>query len=395
MAVPKWEPPADPDLRALAGTAWENWQLDKPKVLAFDTETTGLEYHDTAFCATLAWVHDDVVTGRKEVVGHYFDFERVPQTREAVQTIIGYADTLVAHNAKFDVHKLEAQGIVIRPDQVLHDTECMAHLDDEHRDKGLKDLAVSVLHFNDTIQVPGKAKNKETGKMEDVVRLKPRSAVDLAKAKDWAKKHHGLRSVKEVGYHLLPRGVLVPYAILDAVWTFNLARELLPRVLRYPDLTELYWRELELSRGAIYEMEKAGMGTRPEYVAAQIGVYAQRCTVHELGIEQTVGKPVRSGKIPPKERADYFNPSASSPDAAAFFEATGNGRDNYDAEALATIDHPLATKLLAYRKDKKILDSYFIALQKATGADGVYHQSLRQHGTVSGRTSGGKERGDQ
>jgi DNA polymerase I-like protein with 3'-5' exonuclease and polymerase domains len=271
----------------------------------------------------------------------------------------------------------------------------MAHLDDEHQDKGLKDLAISVLKFDDTMDVPGKSKDKDTGKMVDVIRQVPRSKWEIDKARMWAKKHHGLRKVSEVGYDLLPRGILVPYAILDAVWTFNLARILHPKIMYYPEVAALYDREIRLTRGAIYEMEKAGMATRQDYVAEMVKEYRTRCYNHENDIEQIVGKPVRTGDIPKAEREQFFNPNSSAPDARDLLAAAGFERESYDADSLATIDHPLARKLLEYRKDVKILDTYFVALQSDTGPDGIFHQSSRQHGTVSGRTSGGRERGDQ
>lgn len=381
----------------LARNGWAAWERDRPTVVAFDTETTGLEYHDRAFCATVAWYSpsEDPLTGQPiGVEGHYFEFDRI-DCREAVRRILSHAQVIVAHNAKFDLHKMEAQGWTIRDDQELHDTEAMMHLIDEHAKKGLKDLAVSVLGFSDLIDVPGKQKDPETGKQVDVVRRVPKSKWLIDKARDWAKKEHGLSSVKDVGYHLLPRGVVVPYAILDAEWTLNLARILHPQVTKFADLTELYEREMELTRGAIYDMERAGLAVDLGYVKAMILEYRKKCLAHEAEIEQIVGKPVRTGKIPDKERADWFNPSSSSPDARVFFAERGFERGSYDADALKTIDHPLARVLLQYRKDSKLLETYFVSLQKETGPDGVFHQSSRQHGTVSGRTSGGRERGDR
>lgn len=397
--APAWVPPPDPDLRQLAIECQRAWERDRPTTIAFDTETTGLEYHDTAFCGTVAWRSpaEDILRGQPiGVEGHYVEFERLgPGAKRLFRDILEHAEVIVAHNAKFDLHKVEAAlGFRLRPDQVLHDTECMSHLDDEHRRKGLKALAVSVLGFDDLIGIPGKQKDKATGQMVDVVRMKPKSQVEIDKAREWAKKQNGLRSIDDVGYQMLPRGVLVPYAILDAEWTLNLAAELWPRVNRYPDLRALYDQEMELTRTAIYDMEKRGLRVRLDYVAEQVKHYRGLVIDHELRMEQIVSKPVRTGDVPPKEKDLFFNP-ASPKQVGAWFEAHGHKRDNYDADALKTIKHPLAEALLVYRKDKKILDSYFVSLQKATGADGIFHQSSRQHGTVSGRTSGGKERGDQ
>ena len=403
---PKWTPPPDPDLEALAREGWAAWERDKPTVIAFDTETTGLAFHDTAFCVTVAWKGDHLLTP-DGVAGFYFETERF-DSREALRRIFAHATHLVAHNWKFDAHKVTQLGIVEDWSRYeIHDTEGMAHLDDEHRPKGLKDLAVAVLGYEDTIEVPGTQKcpecdgskagcdNCTKGRVE-VIRQEPRSEWEIKQAREWAKKQYGLASVKDVGYDLLPRGTVVPYAILDAEWTYRLAQILHPRILRYPDtLGALYEQEMLLSRGAMYSLEEAGIATRAEYTAEKVKEYRKRCLEHEAAIEAIVGKPVRTGKIPPKERADFFNPSSSSPDVGNWLTERGFGRDSYAEEVLKEIDHPLAQRLLAYRKDVKLLTGYFVALQKEVGPDGVFHPSIRQHGTVSGRTSAGAEKGDQ
>jgi DNA polymerase I-like protein with 3'-5' exonuclease and polymerase domains len=387
----KWQPPDDPDLGKLAKTAWANWLLDKPKVISFDTETTGLTYQDRAFGASIAWQHGDEIQGNG-VVGHWFDWS-VDGAKDAVAQIMGYADVLVAHNAKYDLHKLAADGIRLRPDQHLHDTEAMAHLVDEHQPKGLKALAVNVLGFDDTIEIPAKRKNPETGLQEDWMKPIPKSKWEIDQARAWAKKAYDLDSVDDVGYHMLPRGTLVPYAILDAVWTLKLASILMPKVLQFPEVTELYDREIELTRGAIFAMEEAGMAVDLPYVQAEILTFRKSVTKMELQIEGIVGKPVRTGKMKPAEVAQYFNP-ASPKQIAEYFKAAGFDRASYDAEQLEGIAHPLADTLLAYRGEKKLLESYLEALAKETGPDGIYHMSSRQHGTVTGRTSNGAERGD-
>lgn len=386
----KWEPPADPNLTTLAQTGASLWTRDTPKVIAFDTETTGLSYHDEAFCVTVAWACDDVIKG-PGVYGYYFELE-VPGVKEFLRKLFAHAEVLVGHNIKFDMHKVAKAGIVTDWSKYdLHDTEAMSHLDDEHRPKGLKDLAVSVLGENETIKVP--ATRTVDGTKEEYEKDVPREKYEIDQARAWAKKHYGFSSIKDVGYHLLPRGVIVPYSIKDAEFTLRLAQVLHPRILRFPDLAELYAQEMKLTRTAIYSMEQAGMRVRGGYVRQQILAYRKRVIQHELDIERIVGKQVRTGKIPPKEREQYFNP-ASNPEIAAFFAGVGEVHDNYDAEKLSQIKHPLAAKLLAYRADAKLLNTYFLALDQETGEDNIYHQSVRQHGTVTGRTSNGAERGD-
>ena len=406
----KWEPPEDPDFEALARECWTAWQRDKPTVISFDTETTGLAFHDTPFCLTVAWRSSEHLFADDGVQGFYLETERF-DSRGIIEAIFGHATTLVAHNLKFDMGKVDKlfPGTDWRAYD-LHDTEGMAHLIDEHQSKGLKDLAVAHLGWKDTMKVPATRKcahcNGEKGNLEcgtchgkgreEYEKDVPRSEWEIGQAREWAKKKYGLPSVKDVGYHLLPRGTVVPYAILDAEWTYRLAMRFQPVIARYPDtLQELYNRELKLASGALYETEKAGMGTDVPYVDAKVKEYRTKCIRHEQAIEQIVGKPVRRGKIPAKERHEWFNPSASSPDVGDFLTAHGFGMESYDADHLKTVNHPLAPRILEYRKDTKILESYFIALQKERGEDGIFHPAIRPFGTVTGRTSAGSERGDQ
>jgi hypothetical protein len=42
----------------------------------------------------------------------------------------------------------------------------------------------------------------------------------------------------------------------------------------------------------------------------------------------------------------------------------------------------------------KILNTYLLAIKRGE-KDGVFHPSIRQHGTVTGRTSSGGAKGDE
>ena len=361
MPTTDWVPPADPDLYQLYLDCAAQWLRDEPAVIALDSETTGLRYEDKAFGFSIAWRSGD------EVVGYWLE-SCFAETRRFLVRALDHVDSVVLHNLKFDAHRLHHYGIEI-PDHVeWHDTEALAHLDDHDRPKGLKDLARSIL-------------GEETHEQEEVFN-----------ARRWAKKEYGLSSVRDVGYDKLPRGTVVPYAIQDSVFTYRLWERLLPRVREFDDLYQLYRREMELTR-VVFEMEQAGMAVRLDYVSEQIREYRNRVLEHEVEIERIVGKPVRTGKIPAREREQYFNPS-SNKEVSEYFAGAGYSLESYDAEALRAIEHPLATKLLEYRADGKLLSTYLIALKDETGADSIYHPSLRLHGTRTGRTSSGGERGD-
>ena len=404
-----WTPPPDPDFEKMAKEGLEAFRRDRPSIVAFDTETPGYEYFDPAFCVTAAWrgrprkvtigtgpgpknvlCDDGVVytysnykkmqeTGK--LVSAYFELD-LYDSSEAVKEVLA-VPTLVGHNIKFDLHRAINQGL-LQQVPAIHDTEAMAHLDDEHRKKGLKELAVSVLKYDDTIKVPIKSK---PGEFKEV----PREKWELENAKKWAKAHHGLGSVSEVGYHLLPRGTVVPYALKDAEFTLDLARQLWPRISQFQDLTELYRQELELTK-VFLALEANGLGVDELYVQRQIKEYHRRILGVEERIASIVGKPVRTGKMKEKEKPLFFNP-ASNDQIAKFFKAAGFPRPNYDAEQLEGIEHPLAEAILELRGNQKILSTYFMALKKST-RNGVFHPSIRQHGTVTGRTSSGGAKGD-
>jgi DNA polymerase I len=72
---------------------------------------------------------------------------------------------MVAHNAKFDLHFLRRAGIV--PQGILYDTMLAAHLLDENRPKGLKELAYLVgleqVHYQELTHYPGFKKDELLG----------------------------------------------------------------------------------------------------------------------------------------------------------------------------------------------------------------------------------------
>lgn len=384
MAEAPWVPPVDPDFKEMERVCREAWLRDKPSLIAFDTETSGLEWFDDAFCVTVAW------RGKNGLEAHYLELVK-HNAFSVASAILRSAKSLIGHNLKFDLHRVINLGMydpAVLPVVELHDTECAAHLDDEHRRKGLKILAVDLLGVDvETVEVPIKS-----GPNKGTTRLEVKEAYEIGLAKKWAKKEYGYATVNDFGYDVLPRGVVAPYAIKDALYTYMLFEHLFPLVERYPDtMLRKYHDEMRTTR-TFLDMETQGLGVDSEYVERAIKEYAGRLLRHELKIEGIVGKPVRTGKIPASERELYFNPQSNT-DIPAFFSKAGFKRDKYDEESLRSIPHPLAEALLELRGDAKILNTYLRALKRGT-RDGVFHPSIRQHGTVTGRTSSGAAQGD-
>lgn len=375
--APPYVPPPDPDFKELALAGWRAWKRDSPGLIAFDTETTGVAHFDVPFCVTAAWRSPH--TG--DIEAHYFELTKF-DSRKAIQPMLEQNGYLVGHNVKFDLQKVVLDGLLQR-DGLHHDwiadTEALAHLLNEHRPKGLKDLMVSVLGWQDNVEVEIKS-----GPRKGEKKLVPREKYEL----DMVRRK--LKVTKDDGFHVLPRAVVVPYAVMDAKGTFALFERFMPEMEKHPDLLQLYRDELELTL-VLLDMERAGLGVVEEYVSEQVLVYRNKLVQHDFGIERIVGKPVRSGKMTAKERPNFFNPD-SSDEIKAFFTERGHVHDSYDKAVLKSLPHPLAGALLERRKDAKLLNTYFLAMQNEA-RNGVLHPSFRQHGTKTGRMSSGEAEG--
>jgi DNA polymerase-1 len=309
-------------------------------VIAVDTETTGVAYFDTPFCVTVAAYND-----QEELESMFLDLDDPVQAAE-VKTLLSEADELVFHNAKFDMQKLALVGLFV-PDErdplTVHDTEAIAHLLDENRPKRLKALAKSVL-------------GEET---------------DEAEAIRAAKKEVGLRA--KDGYHLLPREVVVPYALKDAEFTLRLWHELYPKLAEHDDLLGIYSTEQRLCF-VLLEMERNGMALDLEYVESTAKAYAGKALKLEMDIRDFVG-------------SEEFNPNSPKQVTEAFL-ALGYELESTSKESLREINHPLAEKLLELRTTKKMHGTYLKPMLEEQ-RDGVIHPNFRQHGAKTGRMSSG------
>jgi ribonuclease D len=129
------------DLRLRAQAALNQWKQDNPLGIAVDTETAGLGFYDSAFCVTIAWYSSD-----GQLRSHYLESSD-PQIARIVERVLRQTPQLVFHNAKYDLQKLILAGLLdedITADRI-HDTEALAHLQDEHQRLSLKSLAREVL----------------------------------------------------------------------------------------------------------------------------------------------------------------------------------------------------------------------------------------------------------
>jgi DNA polymerase-1 len=305
-------------------------------LLAIDTETTGVGWHDQAFMVSVATDTETLVFDKRNTSGTQWQDDLL-----RVNRMLREATHIIMHNAKFDLQKLISIGF----DSYLfatkfEDTQAIAHLIDEKQSTSLKYLARVVL-------------GEETD--EDEV------------LKVWRRKN---KLKKEDGYEPIPNEILAPYAAKDAEFTLRLYKTLWPRLPK--DLHDLYNMEKSLT-WALLNVEAQGMSIDKAYVTDKRREYGDRIYKLKQRIGELVGK--------------EFNPQSHQQVLHALSER-GFVVSSTSKDALREVDDELARLILELRECNKIKATYFDALHEEA-RDGILHPNFRQHGTRTGRMSSG------
>ena len=346
-----------PDFVSLAQECLQAWQESSPTSVAIDTETEGVAFFDEAFCVTVAWDRDE-----GDYHGGYLELSE-ECAADAAREILLNTPRWVFHNAKFDLQKLILAGVISRDeiaDHEIDDTEAIAHLLDENQGKRLKQLAVQWLEWDDTVEVPIKSRPGETRLVSE-----EKYILDAVRRQ--------MKLKKEDGYDKLPRGVVIPYAVADALMTIQLYDRLWPWLAaKDEELLALYHREMRLSL-VLLDMETQGMRVDMQYVNAK----AKELTGQMFRAEKEILK--LSDRTEFSDHHGWIRP---------VLEELGLKVANTQADTLKELDHPIVTAILEWRRLKKLWD-YFHAIQREQ-RDNILHPGFRQHGTVTGRMSSGE-----
>lgn len=335
---------------------------DSPDTVAVDTETTGVGFYDKPFAATLTWRSPDGL-----LRSAYIDLEaegreqRIAQLREMLVNTPRW----VMHNSKFDLQKLRLIGAITDSmlDGVeLHDTQTLWTLIDENSRKGLKHLAVTVLGVDDTIEVEIKS-GPNKGKTKRVPKEEHRLAAVRRK----------LKLKKADGYHLLPREVLIPYALKDTEFTLQLFETLMPRLeaIGDPRLLGLYREFMEL-KIVLLDMEADGFKLDMDYLNETTSDYGVRVMEGWEKIVSLTGNP----ELNPQSPAQLIEA----------FAARGVSLESTAESVLKGVQDELAQDLIQYRSDANIHRTYLKALQSEQ-RDGIVHPNFNDDAARTGRMS--------
>jgi DNA polymerase I-like protein with 3'-5' exonuclease and polymerase domains len=359
--------------------AFERWAVDLPTAIAVDTETTGLGFHDVAFCATLTWrrPNGDLQSAYIElddadcrpIAGAGMPPAGDPENRRALlRAILHGTETWVFWNAKFDLARLDYLGILPPLDgHIIEDGQPIAALINENRRMKLKVRAVEDLGFVNTIQVQ--------------VQSGPRKGEWDAKAKEehlLGKLRTKLKLTKEDGYHLIPREAMIPYALTDTELTLRWWEKHAP--LLPEDLIPVYDEEIEVAH-ILRKMEGNGVGIDVPYLTEAEDEWGAKVMTTWQTLVGLIGR-------------DDFNPNSPKQLLAAFktagvtLESTDKAhlRDMVANRASPKEAVQIALALREYRDAEKVHGTYLTSLL-ADQRDSIAHPWLNPVGPRTGRMS--------
>ncbi len=343
----------------------------KGKVVAFDTETTGLNaWHGDAPFAFAFCSEDGSVA--------YFEFEVDPMTRrpyyterklEKIKRILREARVVVMHHAKFDVRMMEVncgfgfQGIDIQ------DTMYMAHAANSQEPSiGLKQLAKRYLDIPDqdledltkAVHSCRRKAAKLGWKVGYRVSEKPDGSYEKkaqVPSDYWLPRAiwlHDASLIEEKWYRLCKA-----YAIQDVVRTLALYQFLDAALDETEGARHAYAAEMALW-WTTYRMETRGVRVDAAEIDRQVASLRQRRTEHLEHLDTAARKVLK--------RKDAFNPQSNAQIAKLLealnlkiTERTKTGLPKVDLESLYQhIKNPVIQDLLAYKAATSGLSSFML-----------------------------------
>lgn len=407
--------------------------LKDKEYVAFDTETTGIgsdaEIIGLSLCAepgigyyiiTAAW------SSQEQRLIYYPTKERMPELLQILST-----KSLIMHNGLFDCNMVQNNYKVNLICALHTDTMILAHLLDENRRVGLKELGSAYY---------GASARKEQEEMKASI---------LANGGEMTKAKYEL--------YKADAELIANYGAKDAILTYNLFYEMVPELDKENLLSFFYNEEcMPLLRGPTYQLNTEGLRVDVD----RLNILKSKLEVEILSLREFIYREIASltaDKYPGTSKRTQFNISSNNQIAWLLFEKLGNtfpklsdtGRelikmmnwrtpyskeeklafvaevrsmkgsawreagtmwdpklrrykgkaavkdywtyfsaDKFTLAAFAK-KYKWTEKLLEYKKLSKMLSTYVNGINAATKY-GIIHPSFLQHGTTSGRYSSRK-----
>lgn len=333
---------------------FDTWmeRLEQAELVAFDTETTSLDYMQ----AELVGVSFAVQTGEAAYVpvAHIYPGAPDQLDRDAVlsrlKPLLENAEKKkVGQNLKYDMSVLARYGIEMRG--VAHDTMLESYVLD------------STATRHDMDSLAAKYLDLKTIKFEDVAG----------------------KGTKQLTFDQIPLEQAGPYAAEDADVTFQLHRTLWPRLELEHNLAGLYCSiEIPLI-SVLSRMERAGVRIDTAMLAAQSGDLATRLHALEQQAYDSAGHPFNLGS--PKQIGEIFFQELGMPIVAKTPKGAPSTAESV-LEQLAAMGHELPALILEHRSLAKLKSTYLDKLPRMVNpTTGRVHTSYHQAVAATGRLS--------
>jgi len=322
--------------------------LDRAALVAFDTETTGLD----PLTAQLVGMSFCAEPGRAAYLPLGHNYAGAPQQLGLARTLdllrpwLESADKpKLGQNLKYDEHVLANHGV--RLGGVVHDTLLESYVLESHLRHDLGTLAERHL------QLATISYDEVTGK-----------------------------GAQRIGFEQVSVERATEYSAEDADVTLRLHRCLYPKVQAEPGLEYIY-RRIELpAREVLFRMERNGVLIDAAQLEAQSRELGQKMMELEHKAYREAGQPFNLNS--PKQIGEIFFERLQLP----VLKKTPSGAPSTDEEVLERLaaDYPLPKTLLDYRSLTKLKSTYTDKLPRMVNpATGRVHTNYAQATAVTGR----------
>ncbi len=320
-------------------------KLDKAKVVALDTETTGLSHHASLIGFSLCG-------GESEAyyvpVAHTV-FEEQINVATALKELSGFLKKrqVVGQNIKYDLNILRRTGLELSSDQIAFDTMVASYVLDPSSRHGLDAMA-------------SKYFNHETIKYEDV----------CGKGKE------------QITFAEVELELATNYAAEDAWVTWRLYKKLHPEIEKEAKLKKIYY-EIEMPLLTVLaDMEYIGIAIDKPLLKGMSKEFErelnrlQRQAFKLAGSEFNLASPKQLQKI---LFEDLGLPA---------FKKTKTGfSTNSEVLSKLAIQHELPAVILEYREISKLKSTYVDVIPELTNGSDRVHTSFNQTVAATGRLS--------
>ena len=356
-------PASAPVMKLTSETITSGPELEKflsrvQNVIAFDTETTGLNYLDSKIVGiSLATdtthgvyipirhrAHGDDLFAENKIAPNQLDIDTV---REKLWPVFTNKNiTKVGHNLKFDLHMLANAGWPIHEITPIDDTMLLSYaLHGTLHGHGLDELAVKYLGHENI----------------------PFASLFPPKTRD-----------ADMHFDALDIAVATPYAAEDATICMALYKLMRPELDKNEKLRNLYETcDLPLIP-ILLQMERAGVSVNKDGLKQLSNVFHSQLTHLESEIWELAGHEFNIAS--PKQLGTILFDELKLPT---------NRKRSTDAETLNDLldTHPIIEKILNWRSIAKLAGTYADALPRQIASDGRIHTTYLQTSTNTGRLS--------